>query len=494
MLTRPFPRVPSRWLAAALAVAGFAVLVPAAYSAPPPNDAFAAATEIAGTAGSIGGANTEATKEPGEPNHGDNAGGHSVWYRWIAPLSGSVLMDTCTASFDTLLAAYQGATVAGLTMLASDDDSCDTGSRIAFQVTSGQEYRIAVDGFDGVVGTFTLRWQALTAASNDAFASAQPISGASGQASGTNFGATSEAGEPRHVDGAGGQSIWYSWTAPSSATATFNTCGSTFDTVLAVYTGNAVNSLTAVGRNDDGASCPDGTEDRSFVAFPTAAGTTYRIAVDGFEQSAGAVTLNWVLRTAPANDPFARARTIRGARGRVAGTNFGATRQSGEAQHGGTGTASVWYRWRAPRTMRVAFATCGATFDSLLGFYRGTRLTSLRALARNDDGCSRGLGSRVQVSVRRGTVYHIAVDGLGQSFGRFTLTWGVAPCVVPRVVGERLTRATALIRAGGCRVGRVSQVASSLVARGRVIAQAPAPGRRLASGARVHLEVSRGRR
>jgi hypothetical protein len=310
---------------------------------------------------------------------------------------------------------------------------------------------------------------------------------------GTNLGATSEPGEPRHVEGAGGQSIWFSWTAPSSATATINSCGSTFDTALAVYTGNAVNSLAAVARNDDGASCPDGTEDRSFVAFPTVAGTTYRIAVDGFEQAAGAVTLNWALRTAPANDPFARARTIRGARGRVAGTNLGATRQSGEAQHGGTGTASVWYRWRAPRTMRVVFATCGAGFDSLLGLYRGTRLTGLRALARNDDGCSRGLGSRVAASVRRGTVYHIAVDGLGQSFGRFTLTWGVAPCVVPRVVGLRLARATTLIRAGGCRVGRVSQVASSLVPRGQVIAQSPAAGRRLASGARVHLEVSRGR-
>src|SRR5918999_3681065 len=166
MVIRLFPRVSSRWLAAALAVAGFAVLVPAAYSAPPPNDAFAAAAAITGTTGSTGGVNTEATKEPGEPNHGDNAGGHSVWYSWTAPLSGSVLMDTCTASFDTLLAAYQGASVASLTMLASDDDSCETGSRIAFQVTSGQEYRIAVDGFDGEAGTFTLRWQALTPSSN----------------------------------------------------------------------------------------------------------------------------------------------------------------------------------------------------------------------------------------------------------------------------------------------------------------------------------------
>jgi hypothetical protein len=178
----------------------------------------------------------------------------------------------------------------------------------------------------------------------------------------------------------------------------------------------------------------------------------------------------------------------------VAGTNLGATRQAGEPRHGGEGLASVWYRWRAPRTMSVTFATCGATFDSLLGIYRGTRLSSLRVRARNDDGCSSGLGSRATAAVVRGAVYHIAVDGLGQSFGTFRLTWGVAPCVVPRAVGQTLARARTLIRAGGCRVGRVGQVASSLVARGRVIAQAPAPGRRLAAGARVHLEVSRGPR
>lgn len=493
MSTRLFPRLTFRRLAAALAVAGFAAIVPAAYSAPPANDSFAAAAVIAGPTGSIDGTNLEATKEGGEPDHAENSGGRSVWYRWTAPLSGAVLLDTCTSSFDTLLAAYRGDSVTALTPIAASDDACDLGSRIAFQVNSGEEYRIAVDGFEGAVGTFTLRWQALTAASNDAFASAQPLSGSNGQATGSNLGATSEPGEPRHLDGAGGQSIWYSWTAPSSATATINTCGSTFDTILAVYTGAAVNSLTPVARNDDGALCRDGAEDLSFVSFPTRAGTTYRIAVDGFEQSAGVVTLSWSLRTAPANDGFGAARRITGARGRMAGTNVGATRQAGEPRHGGSGIASVWYRWRAPRTMRAVFATCGATFDSLLGVYRGSRLTSLRALARNDDGCPRGLGSRATASVVRGTVYRIAIDGLGQSAGRFTLTWGQAPCIVPGVVGERLARATTLIRAGGCRVGRVNRVASSLVPRGRVIAQSPRAGRRLAAGARVHLEVSRGR-
>lgn len=478
-----------RRLVVALAVAGCAAVVPAAYSAPPANDGFAAATAIAGASGSVEGVNTEATKEPGEPAHGDDPGGHSVWYSWTSPLTGAVLMETCGSSFDTLLGAYRGNAVTALTRLASNDDSCDEGSRVIFQAVAGEEYRIAVDGFQGASGGFTLRWQASVPPPNDAFATAEQLSGASGRTTGTTIGATREAGEPAHHEEAAANSIWFSWTAPSSATAIFSTCGSSFDTILAAYTGDAVDRLTVRAVNDDTSACGDGTDNRSLVSFAAAAGTTYRLAVVGFDEAAGDVTLSWSLRTPPRNDAFTRARAIAGMRGRVAASTLGATRQTGESLHGGPGGASVWFRWRAPRTMRVEFSTCGARFDTLLAVYRGTRLGSLRALARDDDGCNPG--SRAAANVVRGTVYRIAVDGFGGASGNFALAWRAAPCVVPRVVGLPFARAAAAIRGAGCSVGRVRRIASSLVPRGRVIAQSPAAGRRLAARARVHLEVSR---
>ena len=123
---------------------------------------------------------------------------------------------------------------------------------------------------------------------NDDFASATALSGYSGSVSIDSTGATAQSGEPLHADMAN-NSAWWTWTAPALGTATFSTAGSAFDTVLAVYTGTAVGSLTQVAANDDAAS--DGT---SRVVFDTAgAGTVYRIAVAGYDGAAGTVTLSW---------------------------------------------------------------------------------------------------------------------------------------------------------------------------------------------------------
>jgi len=129
---------------------------------------------------------------------------------------------------------------------------------------------------------------------NDDFSSAQKISGSSGSVTGSNVGATKEAGEPNHAGNIGGASIWYSWTAPSSGSATISTEGSSFDTELGVYTGTSVSSLTEVASNDDVNFPADVT---SSVTFGAVSGTIYRIAVDGYNgpQSGlhtGSVVLN----------------------------------------------------------------------------------------------------------------------------------------------------------------------------------------------------------
>ena len=134
---------------------------------------------------------------------------------------------------------------------------------------------------------------------NDNFSAAQTISGCSGTTTGSNVGATREAGEPNHSpdDKGGSRSVWYSWQAPASGPAQITTAGSAFDTVLGVYTGNAVNSLTPIGKNDDVDPTVIVT---SNVPFTATAGTTYRIAVDGFNNNdsggdIGSLTLNWTI-------------------------------------------------------------------------------------------------------------------------------------------------------------------------------------------------------
>ncbi|NLB54588.1 MAG: hypothetical protein GX811_02265 [Lentisphaerae bacterium] len=102
---------------------------------------------------------------------------------------------------------------------------------------------------------------------------------------GSNVNASKETGEPNHAGHRGGKSVWWQWTASASGPVTINTFGSSFDTLLAVYTGTSVGSLTAIASNDDSDSL------QSQVQFSAVAGTTYRIAVDGWNGASGSITL-----------------------------------------------------------------------------------------------------------------------------------------------------------------------------------------------------------
>jgi hypothetical protein len=139
-------------------------------------------------------------------------------------------------------------------------------------------------------GSLTVALGFATPPANDDFNNAQIISGSAGTVTGSNVGATVEVGEP--VLGEAGESVWYRWTASTSGTATIDTFGSSFDTALAVYTGNRVSYLNLVAVNDNAPNVTDGT---SQVSFNAVAGTVYQITVDLFHRPAGSIVLNWNL-------------------------------------------------------------------------------------------------------------------------------------------------------------------------------------------------------
>jgi len=67
-------------------------------------------------------------------------------------------------------------------------------------------------------------------------------------------------------------------------------------------------------------------------------------------------------------------------------------------------------------------------------------------------------------------------------------------CHVPRVVGLKLAKAKARIRARHCRVGRVTRKFSSARKKGKVLKQRPKAGKTLARNAKVNLTVGKGLR
>lgn len=85
--------------------------------------------------------------------------GSDVWYEYTASGSGTLLVSFCqpgtSASFDTALAAFTGPCT-NLTQVACNDDSCALLSEISFAVTAGQTYYIAVGGYNGDQGTFSV--------------------------------------------------------------------------------------------------------------------------------------------------------------------------------------------------------------------------------------------------------------------------------------------------------------------------------------------------
>lgn len=85
--------------------------------------------------------------------------------------------------------------------------------------------------------------------------------------------------------------VWFTYTTAGSGTVTIDTCGSSFDTVVSVYTGSC-GALTQIACNDDNASagpCPGGTT--SYLTFTSTAGTTYRVRVAGYASAIGNYTV-----------------------------------------------------------------------------------------------------------------------------------------------------------------------------------------------------------
>jgi hypothetical protein len=256
----------------------------------PANDSFAGAIAVSGSSWTSSGSNVDATSESGEPQHAGIAPAKSVWWSWTATSTGTCTLSTAGSGFDTVLAVYQGSSVGALTAVASNDDSASGGitSLLSFPVTSGAVYRIAVDGKSGASGAITVKGSvAVPGPANDAFSSATTVTGTSFSVTGTNTEATIEVGEPKHAGQTGGRSAWWTWTAPSSGTLTVTTQGSTFDTLLGIYTGSALQSLMRIGSNDDESA----SVKTSRVTITVVAGTVYRIAVDGYRGDQGTIRL-----------------------------------------------------------------------------------------------------------------------------------------------------------------------------------------------------------
>jgi hypothetical protein len=288
----------------------FALFAVNTFAQAPPNDQFKNRVVLTGTNITVTGSNTNATKQPGEPDHAGNVGGASLWWAWTAPTNGDLVMNTDGSDFDTLLGVYIGSSVSTLSVVATNDDhNVFVTSRVRFEATGGTQYQIAVDGFnDGTTfetGNIVLNLafipEPILGPPNDNFTNRILLSAIPVVTNGSNIEATHEPGGPLHAGEMGDTSVWWSWTAVSNETVRISTRGSSFDTLLAVYIGSALTNLTMVATNDDEAPA-DGIL-TSIVFLNAIAGQTYQIAVDGFDGASGQIALAIESATATLSSP-----------------------------------------------------------------------------------------------------------------------------------------------------------------------------------------------
>jgi hypothetical protein len=128
---------------------------------------------------------------------------------------------------------------------------------------------------------------------NDLFVNALVLTNASGVIADNTLNATKEIGEPNHAGLAGGKSAWWDVTPSVDGLLHLSTTNSSFDTVLAIYTGNKVSALTPVASNDD--AYPGAPGGFSELFQPVLAHQTYHIAVDGYGGAGGAMFLTYSL-------------------------------------------------------------------------------------------------------------------------------------------------------------------------------------------------------
>ncbi|MFN7020983.1 MAG: matrixin family metalloprotease [Phycisphaerales bacterium] len=214
-----------------------------------------------------------------------------VWYRWVAPCTGSLVLNTCGSGYDTLLSVHSACPGSSANQLACNDDNgglgpCPGGltSYLSTPVTAGAAYFIRVSGYAALTGAYVLN---IAQQANDPCADA-----ATAPAGVTAFDTRCATADGSASCGLSASSpdVWFAHVPACTGPLWIDLCGSAYDTVVSLHSG-ACGSLTELGCNDDqGARCASSGL-HSFLAARVTAGTQYRIRVSGYNGLSGTGTM-----------------------------------------------------------------------------------------------------------------------------------------------------------------------------------------------------------
>ncbi len=272
----------------------------------PPNDAFSNAIVLTGIETQMVAYTFGATRETNEPcapwGFDTNDCSTSIWWSFTPPSDGLVTLRYDTLWNDqnfiyTLLTAYQGSNVTALTDVMNNRYivAATQTNNIRFDVLGGKPYRFSAYSVESP-STFNFSFTYTAAQPNNYFSNRVVIPFGTNSVLGSNVGANKETNEPAHATTNANRSVWWSWTPTQSVSTFLTTFGSTFDTVLDVYRGTNLATLSLIASNNDAfVFDPTNVVQRdlsSRVRFDASAGTNYQFCVSGAGGDSGGVALN----------------------------------------------------------------------------------------------------------------------------------------------------------------------------------------------------------
>jgi hypothetical protein len=346
-------------------------------------------------------------------------GAPDVWYAFTAPADGRLSVNTCGSFYDSVVGIHStscGSHIACNTECAGSP--CGSPHACTSAVLSaGQSVRIRIGGQNGQSGRYVLNVVFENAPSNDTCAGAIVLAPGTttfsnaAATTGTNFGGP-QACDTMQSD------LWFRYTAPCDTPISLSTCGSSFDTKLAVYTVCPTAPSQFVACSDDGPACPPQSE----VTYAGTIGATHLIRVGsktGGATGAGQITVT--VPSAMPNDLCTLAQPIED--GTFVYSHCLTTGSTGIDEGCGfdASTIDVWFRYAPPATTTVTVSLCGSPGDTRLAVYGANCPSNPNgAIACNDNAC--GTAASLQFAATVGRQYLIRIGRLTSSAGSYAGT------------------------------------------------------------------------
>ena len=217
-------------------------------------------------------------------------GGPDIWYSYTTSGIENIEVSTCdNATYDTAIEIFTG-DCGNLVPLTCNDDGAGctgfTSIAAASNVAAGTDLFIRIAGFNGAAGFGTVTLTSSPGGggpANDECSGAVPLVNGTSQAYDTTSASTSAPAWP--CAGGGGSDIWYSYTTSALSDVTVETCGSSYDTAIEIFSGDC-SALVPIVCNDDFCGLQS-----TATAFSVPAGTELRIRVGGFAAGSGPGTV-----------------------------------------------------------------------------------------------------------------------------------------------------------------------------------------------------------